>query len=307
MEVKSNVRRRRMDRMKQIVTTGQEERFGGGNRADGQGSREMERAPVSYESAEEGTPFRRQASEQRLLAYREEDDPEWAWKRQESQRWRSLGGPGGGGNWERKPPSIRSLWTKLGISAVLFAGIWGMFQVDHPLAERGQRWVTAALTEEYNFSGMAAWYERKFGGLPAILPALGGKRDPEAQKVSSSSLKGMYTPVHGKIVEKLSDGELGITLRTVPEAKVVAIDTGRVVAVSDSADKGTTVVLQHSGGLQSIYGWLQGTSLKTNDWVKGGETIGSVTTDAAGGAGKLYVAVKKEGEYVKPQEVIPFD
>lgn len=301
-----------MDRMKQIMASGHSDRIGnghmGGSANNGLRQQDPDRRFITTNT---GNEYR--GDEPFMQSYAREDDPEYVWKRQERQRWSTLAQLGDSSrdpnredrNW--KPPSVRQIWVKLGISAVLFGAIWGMFQIDHPLARQGRQWVRTALTEEYDYSKMAAWYERHFAGLPAILPALGGKTDPAAQKASSTSLGRLYAPVHGKIVDRLTEGELGITLRTEPEAPVAAIDTGRVVAVNANSDKGTVVVIQHASGLQSTYGWLAETPLKIHDWVKGGETIGSVTTDAAGGAGKLYVAVRKDNQYMNPAEVIPFD
>lgn len=322
MEVKSNVRQRRMNRMKQIVASEQAE--------DHRDVPLVRNSAARYRGIE--TSYRRNEDENSESIdradsgesplyrgggplYRDEryDDPEYIWKSQEKERWTSLERAtfrsSGTGRDSRTltPPTVRQIWFKLGISAVLFAAVWGMFQIDHPAAERGKSWVRAALHEDYDFQAAAAWYERRFGGLPAFLPAIRAKSDPEAQKASSASLQKLYAPVHGKIMSKAEGDELGITIRTEPEAAVATIDTGRVVAVNVGTDKATTIHIQHAGGIQSIYGWITGTSLKINDWVKGGETIGKVTTDAAGGAGKLYVAIKKDNQYVHPAEVISFD
>lgn len=311
MEMKSNIRQRRMDRMKQILASEREEYP---HPAAPSGAAGSGRHYHTYPDGRPGVPidsFREAVPMQQ--EYGPEDDPEYVWKRQEKERWSSFEqGPRIDDRFRKrdvglKPPSKRQIWIKLALSAALFGGVWGMFRIDHPLTERGRQWVSAALTEDYNFAAAAAWYERNFGGLPAFLPAFGEKTTPQAQKANSSSLQHLIAPIHGKIVEAAKEGELGITIRTEPEASVAAIDTGRVTAVNTATDKGTVLVVQHANGLQSTYGWLQSTNLKVHDWVKGGETIGVVTTDAAGGAGKLYVAVKKDNQSLDPAEVIPFD
>lgn len=323
MEVKSNVRQRRMERMKQIVAASeQRDQRDEARQAGSDAGRSRGREQTSYAQTP-GDPVGGYGAagpsvrdEETARADRLREDPEFVWKRQERDRWSALeehvGVVSSSGAWNDrvgglKPPTVRQIWIKLGISAALFAGIWMMFQVDHPLADRGRQWVRAALTEEYDFSAAAAWYEREFGGLPAFIPALRAKTDPEAKKASSPALQHLYAPVRGKVVASSVDGEPGVTLRTAPDAPVAALDTGRVVTVSAGTDKATVVVIQHAGGLQSIYGWIADTTLKANDWVKGGETIGRVTTDAAGGAGKLYVAVKKDNQYLNPTEVVAFD
>lgn len=315
MEVKSNVRQRRMDRMKQIVASDQGMRSSvkkaehTGGVYPGQGENGAAPYPPNRHAAI-NSGGREEAPRERDIRL---DDPEFVWKRHERERWTAMGRADQAGwteppdNGGLQPPSVRQVWVKFGLSAVLFAGVWGLFQLDHPMAKRGQTWVRTALTADYDFSAVAVWYERSFGGLPAWLPAIRDKTAPEAQKASTSLMGQIYVPVAGKIVSQNSEGDLGISLRTEPAAAVTAIDTGRVVSVSNGTDQGTVVVIQHAGGLQSTYKWLQSTTLQKNDWVKGGETIGNVTTDAAGGAGKLYVVVKKDNQYVNPTEVIPFD
>ncbi|MBD2861005.1 peptidoglycan DD-metalloendopeptidase family protein [Paenibacillus oceani] len=315
MEVKSNVRQRRMDRMKQIVASEQGIRSGNDKTVFHEEAYDGQRERSGHDSSQYRPVNLNGSGREDLSSARDDrmDDPEFVWKHREQERWTAMGRaeqpgwtdtPDNGG---MTPPSVRQIWVKLGLSAVVFAGVWGLFQLDHPMAQRGQAWVRTALTVDYDFTAVAAWYERSFGGVPAWLPSIREKDAPEAQKASTSSLGRIYVPVTGKIVSRSGDGDLGITLRTEPLAAVIAIDTGRVVSVTSGTDKGTVVVVQHADGLQSTYAWLQSTTLQKNDWVNGGETIGSVTTDAAGGAGKLYVVVKKDNQYVNPTEVIPFD
>lgn len=337
MSVKSNIRERRQHRVKQIMASG------GRSAPDGErlpypatadyGYQQRERVEPESEISErrwenhpdsppmeEGPEYRRN---QEIPERGWNDDPEAMWKRQERELWMSLndsrygpprrgnpvqpetdGGAGAAGG----GPSFRRgrIVVRLALSAALFAGVWFMFRLDHPYAETGKRWVTAALTEEYDFAAVAAWYEREFRGLPAILPTLRPQGAPEAQKANSSP-HSLYAPVKGSIVETERSNALGVTLQTAAFAAVVALDTGRVASVTGGGDQGTVVVIQHANGLQSTYGWLSDTSLKKNDWVEGGERIGSVTTDAASRTGKLYVAVQKEGRYVPPSEVVAFD
>lgn len=337
MSVKSNIRERRQHRVKQIMASG------GRPATDGErlpysstvdyGHLRSERAEPVFEMSErnrenhpdpvpmeEGTEYRRNKEIPERVW---NDDPEAMWKRQERELWMSLnashfgppqlgqtvqpemdGGSGAAGG----GPSFRRgrVLVRLALSAVLFAGVWFMFRLDHPYADTGKRWVTAALTKQYDFAAAAAWYEREFRGLPAILPTLRQQGAPDAQKANSSP-HSLYPPVKGSIVEMERTNALGVTLQTAAYAAVVALDTGRVASVTSDGDRGNVVVIQHANGLQSTYGWLSDMTLKKNDWVEGGERIGSVTTDAAGRTGKLYVAIQKGGRSVPPSEVVAFD
>ncbi|MNR41898.1 Stage IV sporulation protein FA [compost metagenome] len=70
---------------------------------------------------------------------------------------------------------------------------------------------------------------------------------------------------------------------------------------------GLPVQIQHAGGYYSIYGHLSSTNVQQGDWVEGGEGIGSLKTSDAGNPKALYFALKKDGQYIDPSDVVPFD
>ncbi len=300
MEVKSNVKQRRMDRMKQLSESTL--------RPAGQVSWKREELP--YVDINRVKEPQYETDDLRF------QDPEFAWKQRDRFRnerpasWGQINN-----NYEEyerkrngwiKPPSARQLWVKLGVAALLFGVSFGTFQTDHPYALKGREWVTKALTEDYNFALAAAWYESKFSGLPAILPASWRHEDPEIQKVSTVNARQMYAPVTGRILTSYTEAEPMIKVETAAvEAK--AMDTGRVLAVQTAADNLVQVVIQHADGLQSTYGGLSQSTVKKYDWIKGGETIGRIAADNQSKSGRLLFAVKKDNQWIDPTDVVPFD
>jgi len=98
-----------------------------------------------------------------------------------------------------------------------------------------------------------------------------------------------------------------VTLETKPDATVSAMDTGLVVYVGSKEDTGYTVILRHANGLQSVYGWIDQGRVELNDWIKGGETIGTVSKNSTNQSGYLYFAVSKDNKFMNPADVVKFE
>jgi stage IV sporulation protein FA len=306
MEAKDKIRQRRMERIKQLQ---EQEGFASYNPYH----------PVEYSNASrpktlsnKNTPIPRGdgANDDSETSYYSSrwNDPEYVWKqkynRDMTERQREsdyMDGDGG-----RFMPTRRGIRTKLLISCVLFGAVWGLFQFNHPLANKGKAFITSALNEPFDFQPVALWYERQFGGTPTLLPALNPVKQEEAQKVTLDS-KHYFVPVKGKVIAGFEPNRLGITLETKAEASVAAVDTGLVVYAGSREDTGYTVIIRHTNGLESVYGWVEQGRVELNDWIKGGETIGFVSKNSSKQAGYFYFALSKNNKFVNPADVVNFD
>lgn len=312
MEIKSNVRQRRMDRMKQLA-----ERKPTHPTTMDSGLYPRDRLPSERLPVPQDAPPPLQTKEyidERWL------DPEFVWKQRD--RYRSEQAPlwtsspprdyrdpaSKTPNW-RNPFGGNQFWLKVGISAVLFALGAAAFRFDHPLALKGRQWVTTALTTDYNFEAARAWYASKFSGLPAVLPASWRRADPEAQKAATVNARQLFSPVVGKIVTPytVTDPMMAIEPASA-QGEAKAMDAGRVLAVTTGPDGRVQVAIQHADGLQSTYGGLAQTTLKKYDWIKGGEPVGVIAASSGNSkAGRLLFAVKKDNQWIDPTDVVTFD
>jgi stage IV sporulation protein FA len=234
------------------------------------------------------------------------EDPEFAWR----QRYKmdpSLNG-GGPDKHEKNglyPPSLKTIWIKLLLSALIFAVIWGMFQIKQPWADKGRQLVAASLTQTMDVQAVSAWYAKKFGDSPSFIPGF-RNRDGDPAVKASAAKRTYFIPVQGKIREPFDSTHSGILLQTQADAPVYALDTGQVIFAGTKQDTGYTVIIRHPLGLQSMYGRLSESRVEVNDWIKGGEPIGKVTVEDAS-TGTLFFAMIKEGRFINPRDVIPFD
>ena len=101
----------------------------------------------------------------------------------------------------------------------------------------------------------------------------------------------------------------GIDILTEMGCQVKATANGRVTAVYEDALAGTTVVLSHNNGLESIYSNLAGTpTVSVGDAVGVGQVIGAVGDTALYEVGEvchLHFAMTQDGISVDPNEYLP--
>ena len=100
----------------------------------------------------------------------------------------------------------------------------------------------------------------------------------------------------------------GVDIAADPGTQVCAASSGTVLDVCDDEWMGTTVVISHDGGYDTVYANLQSTpTVEVGDYVTAGQVIGSVGKTALGESAEpphLHFAVTKDGEYVDPSEFL---
>jgi stage IV sporulation protein FA len=237
---------------------------------------------------------------------RQMEDPEFVWRQRykQEQALNGKGTLGGNGGWD-PPPLLPKVWAKLLISVVLFAVVWGLFHVNQPWTDKGRQWVVASLTQNMDFQAVSVWYQEKFGDSPSFIPGFRDSNGNSAIKASTEK-RTYFTPVHGKTKVPFDSSHSGLLLQTQADEPVYAVDTGQVIFTGPKEDTGFTVIIRHPSGVQSVYGRLSESRVEVNDWIKGGEPIGKVSKEE-GSTGSLFFALTKEGRFVDPTGVIPFD
>jgi stage IV sporulation protein FA len=221
-------------------------------------------------------------------------NPGREWDMFESQSW-------------LRTPTTRRIRLKLIFSLILFAAIWGMFQLKEPWAVKGQKFVRTSFTKDIAFDAIAAWYQSNFSGAPSFIPSFHVPGGQDAAKVNAPGIKSFFTPVQGKLLTPFSTQHQAVTLQTQLNALISAIDTGRVIFAGVREESGNTIIIQHAGGYQSIYGMLQQLKWAKNDWIKAGEVVGIASAQQAKTKGIVYLALMKDSEYLNPLDVISFE
>lgn len=302
MDVKSNVKKRRAERIRQLTME------------DVAGPLLPERGWET--AAGKGLTPLKDRTRDSAADNGEERDPELLWKRGQG-RWQDPYGSlfGNGEEPGSGPRKRSSFWTtmfvRLVISALLFAGIWGMERYKPSWSLPIRAFVAQSLTEEMDFQAMEAWYERHFGGAPSFIPIF-NSREENGLKVGAAG--GFTSPVAGSLAGPFALSLKGVEI--IPDANgasgsgnvpVKSIETGRVLSVTRDAITGQTVAVQHAGGYISVYGHLERVSVEKGDWLEGGDVLGGLPPRTQSPLPTLYFAIKKDERYIDPAEVIPFD
>ncbi|WP_110931754.1 M23 family metallopeptidase [Paenibacillus bouchesdurhonensis] len=306
MDVKSNVKRRREERIKQLII--------------GEAGVPAATSPFAKRNSYEAADFNHIIEEQRIEEFRRnpkgaderEQDPEWMWKHGQG-RWKDSDLFGG-----QMPPMLpdegkrSSFWSmlfiRLSISVLLFIGIWAINRYEPPWSGSIRLFVAHSLTHEMDFGAAEAWYKRNFGGAPTFIPIFKQNEDHGVKVNHSSSFT---VPLEGKIAGAFALSLKGVNIVPASDSntglQVKSVETGRVLSVSNDAFTGQTVTVQHANGYASIYGHLHQAFVEKGDWVESGDLIGKLEAPFEQGLPTLYFALQKDERYIDPADVIPFD
>lgn len=247
-------------------------------------------------------------------------DPEKLWKSQanpwESAGWRMVrhahGSAGNKGKQRdairRYPAFIRGFFIQMVVSAALFFIIVAMFRIDMPIFKRGQELVVVALTDNIDFDTAAAWYHATFAGAPSFIPLFGKDSAKETKLAEGEVSLPVVAPlINGTVVRTFAETLGGVEIAGESEGQVSAVETGRVLLVTQDEKAGKTVVLQHMNERHTIYGGLEEAAVAVGDWVESGNVIGNLPAAGENESSLLFFAVKEKNRYVNPADVVPLD
>ena len=157
----------------------------------------------------------------------------------------------------------------------------GVFSFQHPWALRTQAFIVEGLSHEMDF-------KRRYGmrsTLEAPLPSFRfwtNRRtldEGECRDFFSSSAFRKGGPILCRGSER---HRFGSRRGSLADRAVKSIETGRVLEVKEHPENGITILIQHTGERTAIYSRLAETGLKVNDWVQGGDIVGTLASSGAG-------------------------
>ncbi|SDW26341.1 stage IV sporulation protein FA [Marininema mesophilum] len=232
-------------------------------------------------------------------SYREPGIP--VWKKEASGKSEDL--PWNRPQWtksEGKKKKEGRLLLQTFVAFILFTGTYLIFQSQAPSGQAAQTLIAEVMERDYNFAGVARWYENTIGESPSILPAFKNKKDTSMEKKKS-----WVAPVKGKQVTTYSKKDRGVFVQTGKGAPVVAVAEGWVVKADTEEGLGKTVIIRHKDGRETWYGGMNTLRVKKKDWVKPSQLLGETTEKS--GDSLLFFALKEKGAFVDPTGVVSFD
>ncbi|MFB5664144.1 peptidoglycan DD-metalloendopeptidase family protein [Alteribacillus sp. HJP-4] len=205
------------------------------------------------------------------------------------------------------PKSRKGTWVIQGFAAVILFLLTGiLFQSNHPALEDARGFVERSFEQEFPFAAASAWYEERFGSPLAFMPGGNTLEEPVAN-VPENNPSAPVIPVSGTVAETFSENGKGIILETGPNETIEAAEGGVIIHAGPHEEWGNAVAVQHYEGGEAWYGMLEGINVKLYDHVSSGTVIGSVEKLEEQEGGRYSFALKENGDYVDPSDVISFD
>ncbi len=212
-------------------------------------------------------------------------------------------------------------------AAVIGVSAWTLMvgtDVDDRISEVGVAGVVVTPEAENTPAPSTAPESAKPQTTPAPAPTEAmSPDDGESAQVWSENSPALFVwPVNGDIVTPYSVDKLlydqtmqdwrahsGIDISAPIGTYVLAVSEGEVSAIEDDEMYGTTVVIAHPSGVESVYSGLAAQpTVAVGDSVKAGDVIGAVgdtaMCESALGA-HLHFVMREDGKNIDPQEYLP--
>ena len=205
-------------------------------------------------------------------------------------------------NIHQDPPFIKKEWIIFRVLAsmclVLIMAI--VYRTTSPVAEQARAMITPYIEQEFQFATVAAWFEEKFDQPLAFLP--------ENTLKDKDSTEGVFAmPAIGKIMESFEKNGQGVMVKTSDSTSVETIEQGVVIYAGEKDAHGKTIIIQHPDKSESWYGNLQEINVNLYEQVEKKKKIGLVSPSDEPGKGEFYFALKSNGKFIDPKEVVPFE
>jgi septal ring factor EnvC (AmiA/AmiB activator) len=142
-------------------------------------------------------------------------------------------------------------------------------------------------------------------------------REPaEAPRRFASLSGGLSAPLAGKVVTRfgrqhdttfdVTIENRGVEIESSSGASVKAVGQGAVAFAGAVSGFGNVLIVQHGGGLFSVYGRLETFLVKQGDAVRKGTGVGRLP-ESPSGKSVLYLELRAGGTAIDPTSVIPLD
>lgn len=210
--------------------------------------------------------------------------------------------------WQYREQEDNYVWLKQSVvAALIFALVYGAYTSGTSLGRNVTDAVRYVLTIETDFAYLAdqiANYAPKGMDVSVL------KRIQSSMAKPADPLMYMTKPVTGKVVSlfgwrtnPVSKQEMmheGIDIEASVGASVKAAAAGKVKMVIDSAQYGTTLIIEHSQDIDTIYGHLGEVLVKPEEAISQGQVVARIGKTGQPTTPILYFEVREKGKAIDP-------
>lgn len=184
------------------------------------------------------------------------------------------------------------------LACLLLVFTYVTFQADSPSAKYLQATVTEIMERDFNFRGLADWYEANVGGIPAIIPTFSENNAPPPDP--SLQTGSWQLPITGDMTDHYTTSHPYVTFSGDANDLVQSSAAGLVHSVEKKEGWGQCIIVRHGSGAETWYGGLETIEVERKDWVEPGQVLGKL--GETGGA--LQFGVRRDGTFINPLDVI---
>ena len=161
----------------------------------------------------------------------------------------------------------------------------------------------AKLSAEHRHEGNLAVAEARLeGDIQAALAR-------QSVEVLGTSARGFIWPLNGAITSyygpRWGRMHTGIDIDGYTGQAIVASNSGRVILASYYSGYGNAVVIDHGGGLSTLYGHLSAFDVRAGEDISRGDVIGRVGCTGSCTGDHLHFEVRVNGNPVNPLDYLP--
>lgn len=199
---------------------------------------------------------------------------------------------------KKRPANSRipSVLMKAMIAISLFFAVAIVMQSNQPYLNTAKTWTSHALTNDFPFAQVHAWYTDTFGSPLGFEPKL---------PVTNADDPSFQLPVGGNVTEHFQSNGTGVLITPEDSEDVHAWEAGIIVFVGKKKDTNKTIVIQHADGGKTTYGNMSATDVHLYQHVVKNQQIGSF--DIADEEGSVFFSLERENSFIDPIQVIKVD
>ncbi len=144
---------------------------------------------------------------------------------------------------------------------------------------------------------------------PATRPAAPPRQtvaiNSQGARPITTAIGALMLPVRGEVITQFgqsvpSGAARGISIKSRPDAQVVAPYAGRVVFAGPFRSMGLTLIISHGEGYHSVLAGFSRIDARKDQLITAGEPVGVMGPEGASEGSTLYVEIRKGGEPVNP-------
>lgn len=132
-----------------------------------------------------------------------------------------------------------------------------------------------------------------------------GAPGPTSSPSASTTPGVMAWPVHGTVTQEFGhNGHPGIDIAAPTGRAVGAATAGTVTQAGWNNGYGNSVIIDHGGGLTTLYGHLSSVAVNVGDRLAGGGLVGAIGSTGHSTGPHLHLEVREGGEKRDPRSFI---